>query len=265
MPTGTVALVGAGPGAPDLITVRALARLQSAEVVVYDRLVDRRLLDEAPRQALRIFAGKASGCHALPQQQINAILIAHARAGRRVVRLKGGDPFVFGRGGEEVQALTDAGISCEVVPGVSSAIAVPAAAGIPVTHRGLASSFAVVTGHDCEDSVGVDWAQLARTVDTLVVLMGLASVPGIARALVRHGRAPSTPVAVISAGTTESQRTITGTLDDIAARVLEADLVPPAVVVIGEVVALGERLAQSLSGPRAEDVCTLAALGESSS
>jgi uroporphyrin-III C-methyltransferase len=161
--SGHVALVGAGPGDADLMTVRGLALLRRAEVVVYDRLVDPRLLDEAPAGALRIFAGKASGAHVLSQERINALLVAHARQGRRVVRLKGGDPFVFGRGGEEADALATACVAYEVVPGVSSAIAVPAYAGIPVTHRGVASSFAVVTGHEDEDKThdAVDWQKLA--------------------------------------------------------------------------------------------------------
>ena len=145
---GKVYLVGAGPGAPDLLTLRGLRVLRRAEVLVYDRLVDRRLLDEAPRRALRIFAGKTSGHHSLEQQEINALLVEHARRGCRVVRLKGGDPFVFGRGGEEALALVRAGIAVEVVPGVSAAVAVPASAGIPLTHRGLSSSFAVVSGHE---------------------------------------------------------------------------------------------------------------------
>src|SRR5262245_48458572 len=168
---GTVALVGAGPGDPGLITVRGLQLLRRAQIVVYDRLVHPSLLDEAPR-ARRLFAGKASGHHALPQEQITALLILHARRGRRVVRLKGGDPFVFGRGGEEAEALVRAGIPFEVVPGVSSAVAVPAYAGIPLTHRGVASSFAVVTGHEEVNKLrsSVDWARLARSVDTLVVL-----------------------------------------------------------------------------------------------
>ncbi len=179
MRVGTVALVGAGPGDPGLMTVRGLELLRRAQVVVYDRLVDPRLLDEAPR-ARRIFAGKASGHHALPQEQINALLILHARRGRRVVRLKGGDPFVFGRGGEEAEALAGARIPFEVVPGVSSALAAPAYAGIPVTHRGVASSFTVVTGHGSAPGQGssVDWARLARASDTLVVLMGVESLPG---------------------------------------------------------------------------------------
>ncbi len=168
MSVGPVYLVGAGPGDPGLLTVRGLELLRRAEVVVYDRLVNPALLDEAPSQAIRIFAGKLAGLHSLPQEQINAVLIAHARRGRRVVRLKGGDPFVFGRGGEEAEALLAAGIGFEIVPGVSSAVAVPAYAGIPVTHRGIARSFAVVTGHEDtgKSEPAVDWKRLATAVDT---------------------------------------------------------------------------------------------------
>ena len=241
---GSVALVGAGPGDPGLITVRGLELLRRADVVVYDRLVDRRLLAEAPR-ARRIFAGKASSAHALPQEQINALLVRHARRGRRVVRLKGGDPFVFGRGGEEAEALARARIPFEVVPGVTSAIAAPAHAGIPLTHRGVASSFAVVTGHECasESQGRVDWARLATAVDTLVVLMGLERLPEIARELVAHGRAAATPVALVRWGSTDWQETVVGTLADIAERARRARLEPPVVTVIGDVVALRERLA----------------------
>jgi uroporphyrin-III C-methyltransferase len=198
----------------------------------------------APATALRVFAGKTSGCHALPQAQINALLVAHAARGRRVVRLKGGDPFVFGRGGEEAEALAAHGIPVEVVPGVSAAIAVPAAAGIPLTHRGLASSFAVVTGHEdaTKRAPGVDWARLATAADTLVILMGLGRLSSIVAALLGHGRPPSTPVALIRHGTTPVQRTIVGTLDDIARRARAAALAPPVVIVIGEVVALRDRL-----------------------
>jgi uroporphyrinogen III methyltransferase/synthase len=243
VPRGTVALVGAGPGDPGLITVRGLQLLRRAQVVVYDRLVHPSLLDEAPR-ARRVFAGKASGHHTLPQEQITALLILHARRGRRVVRLKGGDPFVFGRGGEEAEALARAGIRFEVVPGVSSAVAVPAYAGIPLTHRGVASSFAVVTGHEEVDKrrASVDWARLARSVDTLVVLMGVTSLPRIAATLIAHGRAASTPVALVRWGTTELQETVTGTLADIARRAARARLEPPVVIVIGDVVALRDRL-----------------------
>jgi uroporphyrinogen III methyltransferase/synthase len=240
---GTVAMVGAGPGDPGLMTVRGLELLRRAHVVVYDRLVDPRLLDEAPR-AHRIFAGKASGNHALPQAQITALLIRHARRGRRVVRLKGGDPFVFGRGGEEADALARARVPFEVVPGVSSAVAVPAYAGIPVTYRGVASSFTVVTGHASASGreSSVDWARLARSADTLVVLMGVASLARIARELIAHGRPATTPVALVRWGTTSAQETVTGTLRDIAARAARARLEPPAVIVIGDVVALRDRL-----------------------
>ncbi len=242
---GRVALVGAGPGDPGLMTVRGLALLRRADVVVYDRLVDPRLLDEAPPAALRIFAGKASGAHALEQPDINALLVRHARRGRFVVRLKGGDPFVFGRGGEEAEALAGAGVAFEIVPGVTSAVAVPAYAGIPVTHRGTASSFAVVTGHEDDGSDGsaVDWARLATAVDTLVVLMGARSLPRIVEALLQGGRAPDTPVALIRWGTTDAQETVVGRLDEIATRPEAVRLAPPVVTVIGDVVALRERLA----------------------
>ena len=243
MRIGSVALVGAGPGDPGLMTVRGLALLRRAEVVVYDRLVDRRLVREAPR-ARRIFAGKASGDHALPQDEINALLIRHARRGRRVVRLKGGDPFVFGRGGEEAEALAAAGVPFEVVPGVSSAVAAPAYAGIPLTHRGVASSFAVVTGHECAKGRDrVDWARIATAVDTLVVLMGVAALPRIARELIAHGRSRETPVALVRWGTTERQIVLTGRLDDIAARARDVRLESPVVIVIGDVVTLAARLA----------------------
>ncbi|HEX2439307.1 MAG TPA: uroporphyrinogen-III C-methyltransferase [Methylomirabilota bacterium] len=242
---GHVALVGAGPGDPELMTVRGLALLRRAEVVVHDRLVDPRLLDEAPADALRIFAGKASGAHVLSQERINALLVAHARQGRRVVRLKGGDPFVFGRGGEEADALAAAGVDYEVVPGVSSAIAVPAYAGIPVTQRGIASSFAVVTGHEDEEKARetVDWQKLATAVDTLVVLMGARTLPRIAMALLAGGRPPDTPVALIRWGTTDAQETLVGRLDEIEALAEAARLAPPVVAVFGEVVRLRSRLA----------------------
>lgn len=242
--TGGVALVGAGPGDPGLMTVRGLAILRKAQVVVYDRLIDPRLLDEAPPRALRVFVGKASGAHTLPQSEINALLVGHARRGQRVVRLKGGDPFVFGRGGEEAEALAAAGIPFEVVPGVSSAVAAPAAAGIPVTHRAVASSFAVVTGHedDRKSFSRVDWARLATAVDTLVILMGLENLPRIARALRQAGRAAETPAAVIERGATTGQRVVVGRLDTIATRVAAAGVRSPAVIVVGDVVALRPRL-----------------------
>jgi uroporphyrinogen III methyltransferase/synthase len=204
--------VGAGPGDPGLLTIRALERLREAEVVVYDRLVYPAILAEAPAEALRIFAGKRVGAHCLPQAAINALLVHHAEAGRFVVRLKGGDPFVFGRGGEEALALSKAGIPFEVVPGISSAIAVPAYAGIPVTHRGVAASFAVLTGHEdpSKDGGGVNLVKLATAVDTLVVLMAVGTFPRIVRALLANGRPPETPVALIRWGTTEAQEVRVG-------------------------------------------------------
>jgi uroporphyrinogen III methyltransferase/synthase len=251
MRPGVVALVGAGPGDPGLLTLRGRRRLRRADVVVYDRLVDRRVLALAPPTALRIYAGKASGLHALPQDEINATLIDHARRGRRVVRLKGGDPFVFGRGGEEAEALAAAGIRFEVVPGVSAAIAVPAAAGIPVTHRRLSSSFAVVTGHEdgCKDAPRVDWARLAPAVDTLVILMGQAALPRIVEALRAAGRPPNTPIALVHAGTTAAEHIVTGTLATIVSLTAEARLEPPVTIIVGEVVTLRERLVRARALP----------------
>jgi uroporphyrin-III C-methyltransferase len=243
---GRVVLVGAGPGDPELITLKGLRWLRHAEVVVYDQLAAAALLDEAPADALRIFAGKSAGRHYLEQSAINAILIHHAQAGRLVVRLKGGDPFVFGRGGEEIMACARAGVAVEVVPGVSAALAAPAAAGIPVTHRGLASSFAVVTGHEdpARPEAAVDWERLAAAVDTLVILMGVGALPRIVARLVAAGRRADTPAAVIHRGTTDAQESVVGTLGDIVARA--AGLPAPAVIVIGETVAFRSLLAQWL-------------------
>jgi len=240
---GTVHLVGAGPGDPGLITVVGLKRLKEADVVVYDRLVNEALLKEARPDAELMFVGKIAG-ESHDQEAINRLLIKKAREGERVVRLKGGDPFVFGRGGEEAEALRTAGLPFEVVPGVTSAVAVPAYAGIPVTHRGLASTFAVITGHEDPEKPesSIDWAKLATAVDTLVFLMGTKTLPEIVEKLVANGRPPETPVAVIRWGTTPQQRTAIGTLRDIAARVEEAGITPPAITVVGEVVRLRERL-----------------------
>jgi uroporphyrin-III C-methyltransferase len=237
---GTVYLVGAGPGNPDLITVRGLRLLQQADVVVYDRLVHPELLESVRPGAERIYVGKAPGRHAADQEDINAVLVAKAREGHAVVRLKGGDPFVYGRGGEEGLELSAARIPFDVVPGISSTISVPAYAGIPVTHRGVSGSFTVVTGHRCGDAVeDPDWEALARS-ETLVVLMGLGNLAAIAGSLVRHGRSADTPAAVIRCGTTEDQEVVVGTLADIAQRA--ATLRPPATVVVGEVVRLREHL-----------------------
>jgi uroporphyrin-III C-methyltransferase len=239
--SGIVYIVGAGPGDPELITVKGLACLRRAEVVLYDRLVAAELLAEAPITAELIDVGKAPAKHRRSQDEINALLVEKARAGLCVVRLKGGDPFVFGRGGEECQALAEARIAYEVVPGVSSAVAVPAYAGIPVTHRELASSFTVVTGHSADpEAGGVDWSGLPAT-GTLVCLMGVSHLPEIARRLVTLGRSVDTPAAVIGWGTTGRQVVVEGTLADIAERAVDVEA--PATIVIGAVVALREKLA----------------------
>ena len=242
---GKVYLVGAGPGDPGLLTLRGRECLERAEVVVYDRLIDPSLLAYAPARAECIFVGKESEHQLLDQEEINRILIDRARAGKAVVRLKGGDPFVFGRGGEEAEALVEAGLAFEVVPGVTSPVAVPAYAGIPLTHRQLSSCFIVVTGHEDPDKseTRVDWEQLARGTSTLVVLMGMANLSRIAARLIENGRRPDTPVAVISHGTRPAQRTVLATLADVADRTRDARLTSPSVVVVGEVAGLRERLA----------------------
>lgn len=241
MAVGKVYLVGAGPGDPDLLTVRGLKLLRKADVIVYDQLVSPALLEEASPLANKIFVGKQAARHCIAQAEINNLLIGCARLGQEVLRLKGGDPFIFGRGGEEAEALAEAGIPFEIVPGVSSAVAVPAYAGIPLTHRKFASSFAVVTGHEARKTQSaVDWAKLATAVDTLVVLMGLGNLPIIVDNLVKHGRAPETPAAVIRMGTTGEQETALGTLADIVAK--SAALEAPALIVVGDVVSLADKL-----------------------
>jgi uroporphyrin-III C-methyltransferase len=244
---GRVSIVGAGPGDPELITVRALARIRTAEVLVFDRLVDPALVAEAPPTAERVFAGKARGFAALEQHEIEALLMARALAGKHVVRLKGGDPYVFGRGGEEVATLVAAGIPVEVVPGVSSALAVPASAGIPVTHRELSSSLTIVTGHEdpAKPEAAVDWDWLAASNGTLVILMGLSQLPGIRDRLIVGGRSPETPAAAIASGTRPEQRVVTGSLADLPEKVAAAQLVAPALVVVGDVVRCREVLAPS--------------------
>ncbi|MEX1253996.1 MAG: uroporphyrinogen-III C-methyltransferase [Dehalococcoidia bacterium] len=253
---GHVSLVGAGPGDPGLITVAGGRALARAEVVVYDRLANPRLLDLAPRDAERVFVGKGPEAQTMSQDEINALLVDRARAGKRVVRLKGGDPFVFGRGGEEAEALAAAGVPFEVVPGVSSAVAAAAYAGIPVTHRGIAASVAFVTGHEdpTKRERDVDWARLATAVDTLVLLMGVGQLAEIVERLTAAGRDPATPAAVIEWGTLPRQRTVVATLGDIVAKVEEAGIGPPAVAVVGDVVRLRETLrwfdTKSLFGQR---------------
>jgi uroporphyrin-III C-methyltransferase len=244
-PAARVFLVGAGPGDPGLITWRGLELVRSCDVLLYDRLVAPELLDEAPRGAERIYAGKTPGGRSADQSLINMLLIAYGSSGRRVVRLKGGDPFVFGRGGEEAQALAAADIPFEVVPGVTSAVAAPAYAGIPVTHRGIASSFAVITGRDAAEDEECDtrWRALASGPGTLVLLMGATSLRRTCDRLIRAGRDPDQPAAIIEWATTPRQRTITGSLGTIAGLGEASGIRPPATTVVGDVVSLGRTIA----------------------
>ncbi len=237
-------LVGAGPGDPGLLTLRAAELLRAADVLLYDALVADAIVALAPPGCERIFVGKRRGAHAMPQADIERLMIEKARAGKRVVRLKGGDPFVFGRGGEEAQALRDAGVAFDVVPGISSAVAAPAYAGIPLTHREHAASFTVITGHEdpAKSATALDWARLADPQRTLVLLMATATLDEIAQQLVAHGLDPATPVAVVQDGTRPSQRTVSGTLATIAAEIARANVGSPAVVVIGGVARLRETL-----------------------
>ena len=236
---GIVYLVGAGPGDPGLLTRRGEAVLARADVVVYDHLASPRLLDLAPSTALRVCAGKSVGHCTMPQDAINRLLVEHARAGRRVVRLKGGDPFVFGRGAEEAEHLRAEGIAFEVVPGVTAAVGVTAYAGVPITHRDVASAVAFVTGHfDPEAATGrgrLDWDALARFPGTLVVYMGVTRLESLCRTLVDRGKPDDTPAALIEAGTLPRQRTITGTLADLPGQAVSAGIGPPALLVVGEV------------------------------
>jgi uroporphyrinogen III methyltransferase / synthase len=244
MNSGMVYLVGAGPGDPGLITVKGLECLRRADVIVYDRLVDESILNEAGPMSEKIYVGKASSHHTLEQEAINRLLVEKASQGKRVVRLKGGDPFVLGRGGEEAEALAKSGIPFEIVPGVSSAVAVPAYAGIPVTHRGVASSFVVVTGHKALNGrePKIDWERLAVCVDTVVILMGMKNLGTVVDQLIKCHKPSLTPVAVITEGTTDRQQCVTGTLRDIVEKVKLKNLKPPSVVVIGEVVRFREKL-----------------------
>ena len=244
MKLGGVSLVGAGPGDPGLITAKGIRCLEAADVVVYDRLVDHRLLDHARPAAELIDVGKLPGGRGSRQEDINALLVAKAKESKYVVRLKGGDPFVFGRGGEECEALNEEGIPFEVVPGVTSAVAAPAYAGIPLTHRGLASYFTVVTGTEEPGKTGssIPWDSLAHSNGTLVVLMGWESLPRTVESLLQHGRASSAPVALVQWGTEANQATVVGTLADIIDKAAGARLAPPVVAVIGDVVGLREKL-----------------------
>ncbi len=242
-PLQPVYLVGAGPGDPDLLTLKALRLLQAADVVIYDRLVAKPILDLVPAGTTRIFAGKIARHHHIPQPEINALLVSLARSGRRIVRLKGGDPFLFGRGGEEAEHLARHGIPFEVVPGVTSASACTAYAGIPLTHRGLAHSVRFVTGHTRENTdLDLDWRSLADADTTLVIYMGRIHVRRIAAALIEHGLAAVTPAAAIVNGTRSDQVTILTTLAKLADRIEGLDMAAPTLLVVGRVVALAEQL-----------------------
>ncbi|MNH03643.1 Siroheme synthase [compost metagenome] len=238
---GEVVLVGAGPGDPGLLTLKALQQIQQAEVVLYDQLVSPEILDLVRRDATLVSVGKKAGAHSVPQEETNRLLVEYARAGNRVVRLKGGDPFMFGRGGEELEVLAEEGIPFSVVPGITAAAGATAYAGIPLTHRDHAQSAVFITGHCQKEGKEPDWQQLAATNQTLVIYMGLMRSEHIQQQLVSHGRSSATPIAIIERGTTARQRVLTGTLDELAELAQQA--VSPSLIVIGEVVALRKQLA----------------------
>ena len=242
LPRGRVSLVGAGPGDPELLTLKALKRLQAAEVILHDRLVSEEVLALANPAARRLYVGKARSDHSLPQEGINQALLDWARSGKRVVRLKGGDPFIFGRGGEELEALVAEGIEVEVVPGITAASGCAAYAGIPLTHRDHAQSVRFVTGHLKNGSTDLDWPALARPGQTLVFYMGLHGLEEIRRQLIAHGLSPETPLALIEQGTTARQRVHRGTLGWMPDS-LQGVLRPPTLIIVGGVVALHDRLA----------------------
>lgn len=240
---GKVFLVGAGPGDPKLLTIKALELLQNAKNIVYDRLISKEILALIPKNAEKIYVGKESGRHAVPQDKITELLVKMALEGKDVVRLKGGDPFIFGRGGEEAESLAENGIDFEIIPGVSSSVVAPMYAGIPLTHRDHASSVAIVTGHQAgEGKRNIEWTKIVNAVDTVVILMGIESLPTLIDKLITGGIDSSKPVAIIEKGTLNQQRTITGTINSIVNDAKKADIKPPAVIVIGEVVKLSRKL-----------------------
>ncbi|GEN29275.1 hypothetical protein HVA01_29210 [Halovibrio variabilis] len=235
---GFVSLVGAGPGDPELLTLKAYKRLQAAEVVLYDRLVSDEIVAFIPASAQCFYVGKARSLHSVPQEGINQALVTWAKQGKHVVRLKGGDPFIFGRGGEELEALVAAQVSVEVIPGVTAASGCAAYAGIPLTHRDHAQSVRFITGHLQQGECELDWNALARPGQTLVFYMGLGSVKAISHALIQHGLAPETPLALIEQGTTRQQRTHTGMLSALPEAFLAGQIKPPTLLIVGSVVSL---------------------------
>ena len=240
---GEVYLVGGGPGDPDLLTFRALRLIQQAEVVVYDRLVAKAIVDLARRDADFIYVGKKQDQHTVPQEGINELLVQHAKAGKRVVRLKGGDPFIFGRGGEEIEHLTEAGISFQIVPGVTAASGCSSYAGIPLTHRDYAQSCIFVTGHMKNDQLSLNWDVLIKPKQTVVVYMGVAAIEQLSQKLIEHGMNKETPAAIIEKGTMPQQQVYVETLASLEARVRQSDIKPPSLIIIGDVVKLHDKLA----------------------
>jgi len=251
---GEVYLVGGGPGDPDLLTFRALRLMQKADVVVYDNLVSEGVMDLVRREAERIYVGKERDRHTLPQEEINALLARLALEGKRVLRLKGGDPFIFGRGGEEIETLSAQGIPFQVVPGISAANGVSSYAGIPLTHRDFSQSVIFATGHLQDGTVELDWEALARPKQTLVIYMGLGGLAEICRKLIEHGMPADMPAAMVQQGTTANQRVIDGTLQNLPELVAAANLKPPCLTIVGEVVKLREKLAWFNGGQGKEDV-----------
>ncbi|MEZ0322843.1 MAG: uroporphyrinogen-III C-methyltransferase [Hydrogenothermaceae bacterium] len=238
---GKVYITGAGPGDLDLLTLKALKVIQQADVILYDRLINEEILSFAKKDAIFVYVGKEDGKHTIPQEEINQLLYKYALNYENVVRLKGGDPFIFGRGSEEALYLALRGIEFEIIPGITSVVAVPAYAGIPLTHRGITSSFRVITGHEAPDKPNsmIDWESL-KTEETIVILMGLHNIEKIMKKLIEVGKNPKTPVAVIQAGTTENQKVVVGTVDSISE--ISKDLQSPAIIVIGEVVKLRDSI-----------------------